>query len=67
MRPKSNNYLAYLLRLWRENENAPWRASLENPSTGERTSFASLDRLVSYLKVQTDGEAGADKEVDPTE
>ncbi len=43
------NYHAYLLRLWRESEHDPWRATLEDPHTGERLGFANLDRLLAYL------------------
>jgi hypothetical protein len=46
-------YQAYLLRLWRENEADPWRASLENTHTGERRSFASLPSLLLYLEQET--------------
>jgi hypothetical protein len=51
-------YLSYLLRLWRvsgqgESQSplpkATWRASLEDPHTGERQGFASLDALVEFL------------------
>ncbi|MCP5098082.1 MAG: hypothetical protein GY943_21250 [Chloroflexi bacterium] len=47
-------YLAYMLRLWREGDELPWRASIQNPHTGEQQSFASLERLFTYLKTQTD-------------
>jgi hypothetical protein len=33
-------YRAYLLRLWRESKHDPWRATLEDPHTGERLGFA---------------------------
>lgn len=49
----TDDYYAYLLRLWREAGETHWRASLENPSTGERLGFATLDRLVKYLNAQT--------------
>lgn len=44
-------YLAYLLRLWRvkQNGNYGWRASLENPHTGELRGFASLELLRDFL------------------
>jgi hypothetical protein len=47
-------YLSYLLRLWRTPTagEAAWRASLENPQTGERRGFASLDAMVAYLRRQ---------------
>lgn len=48
-------YHAYLLRLWLAHEpgGAVWRASLENPRTGERLGFASLERLFAFLQDQT--------------
>jgi hypothetical protein len=55
------DYLSYLLRLWRvDGDNAAqptanqavWRASLENPHTGERKGFASLDDLFDFLREQ---------------
>ena len=48
----SPNYHAYLLRVWRENDREPWRATLENPHTGERLAFAGADRLLAYLSQQ---------------
>jgi hypothetical protein len=50
---KARNYAAFLLRLWREQDSAPWRATLQDPHTGERRSFGSLARLVAYLEEQT--------------
>ena len=56
------NYLSYLLRLWRVNEDngvqstlnkAMWRASLENPHTGQRKGFASLEELFDFLQEET--------------
>jgi hypothetical protein len=45
-------YVAYLLRLWQvsEAENAPWRASLESPHSGQRRGFASLAELFTFLE-----------------
>ena len=45
-------YLAYLLRLWREEPNAPWRGSLEDPHSGEQQLFASAEEPLDYLKGQ---------------
>ncbi|MBI5878292.1 MAG: hypothetical protein HZB53_11635 [Chloroflexi bacterium] len=43
-------YRSYLLRLWRaETLGQGWRASLEDPRTGERIGFASLEQLFAYL------------------
>jgi hypothetical protein len=55
------DYMAYLLRLWRTGleENAAWRASLQDAHTGERIGFACLDELVAYLKQRmAEGKAG---------
>ena len=57
-----HTYLAYLLRLWRDDESTPWRASLENPHTGERKIFSSLKKLVEYLQEQTGLEDLKDEE-----
>ncbi len=49
------HYLAYLLRLWRvgKEDEAAWRASLEDAHTGERQGFADLDALFDYVRSQT--------------
>ena len=49
-------YHSYLLRLWQENgEKKPnWRFILINLAQNERRGFASLDRLVAFLKGQMD-------------
>ena len=54
MNVEREGYRAYLLRLWRVKTESElvWRASLEDPHTGERTGFASLDDLFSFLRKQ---------------
>jgi hypothetical protein len=48
-------YLSYLLRLWQagSRDRTVWRASLENPMTGERRGFATLKELFTFLETQT--------------
>ena len=48
------HYLSFMLRLWRAgNDGEPvWRASLENPHTGEHLGFATLRELFDYLEAQ---------------
>lgn len=47
---KRQGYQSYLLRLWRVNgEPVTWRATLEDPQTGESRAFARLDDLCAYL------------------
>jgi hypothetical protein len=49
------SYISYMLRLWREMGTAStwWRASLQDPHSGERVGFAHLDELVAFLREQT--------------
>jgi hypothetical protein len=49
---RSNTYVAYMLRLWQagSREGMPvWRASLENPHTGERLVFGDVEGLFAFL------------------
>ena len=47
--PEQAEHEAYLLRVWRSNNNAGWRASLQSVRTGERHMFADLDSLLAFL------------------
>jgi hypothetical protein len=48
---QKHGYLAYMLRLWWDGaEEGEWRASLEDPHTGERTGFASPEALLAFLR-----------------
>ena len=51
---EAREYVAYLLRLWRETsgESTRWRASLQDPHSGERVGFASLEELFEFLHRQ---------------
>jgi hypothetical protein len=44
-------YLSFLLRLWQVQDagKAVWRASLEDPYTGERLGFNSPEAMVAYV------------------
>lgn len=50
-----HSYISYLLRMWRSGESEPavWRASLEDPMTGQRQGFHSLPDLFAFLKGQS--------------
>ena len=52
----ATDYRAFLLRLWRERESSPWRATVESPHTGERHGFANLELLFAFLEEQTGGQ-----------
>jgi hypothetical protein len=48
------DYISYLLRIWQSNGNETvWRASLQDPHTGKRLGFASIDELYIFLRRQT--------------
>jgi hypothetical protein len=46
-------YRSYLIRLWQDGENAPWRASAKDVVTGQQHLFVSPEQLFSYLHKQT--------------
>lgn len=52
MSDEPDGYHTYLLRVWRAQYSGRWlwRASLENPRTGERLTFATLDELCRYIE-----------------
>lgn len=52
MSPLPTPYLSYLLRLWTSERDGQriWYASLENPQTGERIGFGSLEHLFDFLR-----------------
>jgi hypothetical protein len=54
------HYRSYLLTLWeergRESDGSHvWRLSLQDPRTGQRRGFASLEALVAALQQEMDG------------
>ncbi|MCP4165416.1 MAG: hypothetical protein GY759_05930 [Chloroflexi bacterium] len=59
-------YVAYMLRLWLENDEehrrairtkGGWRASLEDPRTQEMQVFADLEALFDFLLKETERRA----------
>jgi hypothetical protein len=52
----ARQYRSYLIRLWCETPDRRWQASLEDPGTGKRIGFASLEQLFVYLMEQVDGD-----------
>ena len=51
MAGQEQSYHSYLLRLWRDGADEPWRASLEDTRTGERTCFATVEQLMNTLSI----------------
>ncbi|MDX1689333.1 MAG: hypothetical protein R3248_15225 [Candidatus Promineifilaceae bacterium] len=48
-RPTRDQYRAYLLRLWRDGTETPWRIMLKSVPAGEQHSFTDLESLFLYL------------------
>ena len=56
---KPPRYQTYLLRCWQERSQESelvviWRFSLENPHTGKRRGFSSLEALLASLQKDLD-------------
>jgi len=52
-----------MLRLWQAGSRdgkSVWRASLENPHTGERLAFGGVEALVAFLAEKTDSPMDAE-------
>lgn len=49
-------YLSYLVRLWQANSTGDpqWRASVEDPESGQRRGFADLESLFAFLVERTE-------------
>lgn len=48
----TNTYKAFMIRLWQDDENAPWRASVQMVRTGETIHFASVLELLGFVRAQ---------------
>jgi hypothetical protein len=55
MNDEQPEYLAYLLRMWRVQDNSgfQWRVSLERPRNGQRIAFVTLEEAFNFLFEQT--------------
>jgi hypothetical protein len=61
---KEMGYRSFLLRLWyiKQNGELAWRASLEDPRTGQQHFFSNLDALNEFLRqLRQDLESKMDK------
>jgi hypothetical protein len=46
------NYISYLVRLWRSGESNAWRATLQDPHTGQQFRFETVESLFVFLQDQ---------------
>ena len=51
-------YLAFLIRLWRDTPDAPWRASAQRVSGEDIVNFGSVDEMLRYLRDHVGGTSG---------
>lgn len=47
-----SRYQSYLIRLWRNDPQAIWRASLQSTTTEEIRQFADVEQMWRYLQDQ---------------
>lgn len=46
------NYAAYLIRLWQDTMDGPWRASAQSVQSGEVVRFGSLQDLFAFIMTE---------------
>jgi hypothetical protein len=51
-KPNQSRAESYLIRLWRDREYDPWRASLQNIRSGEVRHFSCPEELWAYLQAE---------------
>ncbi len=49
-------YRSYLVRLWREQDEGPWRCQVRCVVTGQELRFGGLEGLFEFLKADAAGE-----------
>lgn len=60
-------YQAYVLRLWKDGAETPWRASLEAIGYGTSHHFADLTQLIQFLQTLPVTPASGAEEINPGE
>jgi hypothetical protein len=53
--PSDERYHAYLVRLWQDRPERPWRAYIRDCANDEERRFATVEELFLFLHLQTDG------------
>ena len=51
-----SDYHAYLIRLWRDDKQQPWRAELVSPHSGEARRFANPEQLFHFMQEQMESD-----------
>ncbi|MEM7111955.1 MAG: hypothetical protein AAF614_05945 [Chloroflexota bacterium] len=47
---RPQNRKAFLMRLWREDEEAPWRILLQAVEDGKQRNFANIQAFITHLE-----------------
>lgn len=51
--PRLAGYCAYLVRLWQDSPQSPWRASVQSVQSSDTIRFADVEQLLAFLRAQT--------------
>ena len=51
-------YAAYLVRLWQDTPDSPWRASAQSVQSGEVVRFGSLQDLFAFFLAESRDKTG---------
>jgi hypothetical protein len=57
-RSSTRRHYAFVIRLWQDSVQAPWRVILQPADTGERLAFANLEELLFYLHRVCESDGG---------
>lgn len=58
--PKTRrSYHSYLLRLWQDDHQTPWRILVQSVQSGETIHFVDLESFFVFLQAQTASEQSA--------
>lgn len=58
--PKTGQlYHSYLLRLWQDDHQTPWRVLVQSVQSGETIHFVDLNTFFAFLQAQTASEQSA--------
>lgn len=52
-----DRYRSYLVRLWRETPDGPWRCQVQCVGTGQAWRFAGLAEMIEFLVADAAGES----------
>lgn len=51
--PDKGTYRSYVLRLWQEDVDMPWRGSIQEVTTGEIIRFGTVEALLAFIAAET--------------